>query len=162
MKNIFKILSVILVLALAFSFAACNKADDDRDAKEDDTAANVETTSAVADDEAINVDNSDDLEKWLESEAGEIFAGTIVSAMANMADVKVSAEGDTLVIKMDIYDVDDTTPEMKSYLDAYYADQIDSFKSMMGAASIVPGLKTVEFKVCEEDGDYITSVKIDI
>lgn len=102
------------------------------------------------------------LEKWLESDEGEDFVEEIESGLSSLADVKVTAEGGTLVIKMDINGVDDISSSQKSQLEDYYDSQEDTFKAMMGDTDDVPGLESVEFKVCEEDGDYITSVKIDV
>ena len=143
MKYIFKLLSVILALALALSFVACNNSDDD-----DDNDKGSKTVSK--------------LEEWLDDDEGQEFIDMLEDEMEDMAEVEVSAKGSTLIIAMNLYGIDDLDADQKEMIADMYEGQDDDLKETIGDdVDDIPGLKTVVYKVCEEDGDLIVKVELD-
>ena len=135
-----RILSAVFAILLIFSVAACG---------EKKTEENAE------------------LKAFVEGEAGKIFVEGIVYGFENSAGIKseasLGAEGNTLCIYVKLVGIDDVPEETKAALqtalDAAGDDLAEDAKPIKSIVSSVEGIK---YYICEEDGDVLSLVEVEV
>lgn len=148
MKNIFKILSVILALALVLSFAACNKSEDEDD---NDKGGKVEVTTA----------GKTSVEEWVE-EKGDELLDMLDSMYGEQAECSISADGYAVTIDIKMFGINDVPDDQKEMMQEMFDEMAPEMKdAFAGYEDELPELEEFVFNVMEEDGDDLASFTIE-
>lgn len=164
-KLITTIMSLVLVLALACSFAACsdNKTDKEETSAVSDIAEDVEAveTSEGEEAEAAPVDEEmSDVEKQVSEFAAEIEAG-FVDEMGLDGDVDVYTDGNIIIIDIKANDFngesDEEIEEFKTFVNTTTQEQ--KLEALATLQEDVPSVEGYIINFCDIEGNLIAALE---
>jgi len=159
-KTLPKLLCLVLVLALAVSFAGCGKdnktnssngtvTEEPANTPSDVTTTDDSASKAVAD---YVAKNKSDLE------AGLVYGFTESSGMDCETDIY--ADGTDIVIEIRVEGMDNVPSDTKKQMQDTYDSMGSTFDELASELqNEVPELTGLVLIVCEEDGDVLAKIK---
>lgn len=172
-----KFLALIMALLMMLSLVACGsdaeKADTDADEevenddeeesknvegedekKEDETTTEAETTTEV-NNEAV-------IAQKLELYKDEIAAGFAGSDFSNQMEFSIKAEGNGIVMQMNMFALENLSDADKAQLQAIYDAQKAQFKSAFEMMQVdIPEAKFIKVVIGDKNGNVVATVVID-
>ena len=162
-KLLSTLLSLMLVLAVAFSFAACS--DDKKEEPKKNDIVEPSGDEPEVDEPEVDepeVDEQTEVEKYVE-QFGDELANAIVGSSGVDGDYDVYAEGNEIIVEFCMAGVDNTTAEQKAAVQEAYDSLGDSLKDALAPAKEeIPSLEALVILFCEEDGDLIAECKVEL
>lgn len=177
-----KFLALIMALLMMLSLVACGsdaeKADTDADEevenddeeeskdvegedekKEDETTTEAETTTEV---ETTEVNNEAVIAQKLELYKDEIAAGFAGSDFSDQMEFSIKAEGNGIVMQMNMFALENLSDADKAQLQAIYDAQKAQFKSAFEMMQVdIPEAKFIKVVIGDKNGDVVATVVID-